>query len=186
MSGRFRRQLAHYVEYHRDPYNCAMHVLGIIILFLAAVLPLSLWPVTAFGVQTNAGAIAVIPVLIYWLLLDPLLGLAIVGAAFLLLVIAAAIASYVSVAAVWIICAVLIGIGVASQIVGHQVFERRQPALRDNPTHLLMGPMFVMAKLFIAFGFRHDLAVVIQQEPQAALDASLRQHKRQGDVQQHP
>jgi hypothetical protein len=34
---------------------------------------------------------------------------------------------------------------------------------------LLLGPMFVMAKLFIALGFRHDLAVVMQQVPQRAL-----------------
>jgi uncharacterized membrane protein YGL010W len=46
------------------------------------------------------------------------------------------------------------------------VFERRQPALMDNPSHLLLGPMFVMAKLFIALGFRNDLAAVIQQAPQ--------------------
>jgi uncharacterized membrane protein YGL010W len=58
---------------------------------------------------------------------------------------------------------VLIVIGVAMQIIGHQVFERRQPALVDNPTHLLLGPVFVMAKLFISLGFRDDLAAVIQQ-----------------------
>ena len=58
-----------------------------------------------------------------------------------------------------IISAVLIVIGVRSQVIGHQVFERRQPALMDNPSHLLLGPMFVMAKLFIALGFRHDLDV---------------------------
>ena len=44
----------------------------------------------------------------------------------------------------------------------------RQPALVDNPTHLLLGPMFVMAKLFIALGFRRDLAIIIQEHPQGA------------------
>jgi uncharacterized membrane protein YGL010W len=48
------------------------------------------------------------------------------------------------------------------------VFEGRQPALVDNPTHLLLGPMFVMAKLFIALGFRRDLATIIQGHPQGA------------------
>jgi uncharacterized membrane protein YGL010W len=52
--------------------------------------------------------------------------------------------------------------GIGSQIIGHRVFERRQPALVDNPSHLLLGPMFVMAKLFIALGFRRDLAAIIQ------------------------
>jgi uncharacterized membrane protein YGL010W len=168
MNSYFKRQLTDYVEYHRDPTNCMMHVFGIIFLFLAAVLPLSLWPVHVFGVQTSVATILVLPVLIYWFLLDAALGIAILGAAVLMLAIAAMTAAYLSAAGVWSISAVLIVVGVASQIVGHRVFEQRQPALMDNPTHLLLGPMFVMAKLFIALGFRHDLALIIERVPQPA------------------
>lgn len=168
MSSYFRRQLADYVEYHRDPWNCAMHVFGIIFLFLAAVLPLSLWSITIFGIQTSAATVAVIPVLIYWFLLDVALGTAILGAAILLLSTAAMIVGHVTAVTMWSLTAFLIIVGVASQIVGHRVFEQRQPALVDNPTHLLLGPMFVMAKLFIALGFRRDLATIIQGQPQGA------------------
>jgi uncharacterized membrane protein YGL010W len=168
MIGYFRRQLADYVEYHRDPWNCAMHVVGILFLFLAAVLPLSLCPVSIFGVQTTVATLAVVPVLVYWLVLDPALGLAIVGAAVLLLSAAAMIVDHATLVMVWSTTLVLIVVGVASQIIGHRVFERRQPALVDNPTHLLLGPMFVMAKLFIALGFRHDLAAIIEPVPQRA------------------
>jgi uncharacterized membrane protein YGL010W len=164
----FRRQLADYVEYHRDPRNCAMHVFGIVFLFLAAILPLSLWPITILGFQTSAATIAVVPVLIYWFMLDFALGGAILTAAIVLLSAAAAIVSHVTTAQMWSLTAVLIVIGVAAQIVGHRVFERRQPALVDNPTHLLLGPMFVMAKLFIALGFRRDLALIIQGNPHLA------------------
>ena len=185
MSSHFRRQLADYVEYHRDPWNCAMHVFGIVFLFLAAVLPLSSWPVPAFGAQVTVATIAVLPVLIYWLLLDTALGLGIVGAAVLLLSTAAMIVNHASAASVWSISAALIVIGFALQAVGHQVFERRQPALLDNPTHLLLGPMFVMAKLFIALGFRHDLAAVIQQvPPRASQPSSLYPEEQQGEP--HP
>ena len=163
MNAFLRRQLTDYVEYHRDPMNCALHVVGIVILFLGAILPLSLWPVTVFGVQLNMGVLLAAPVLIYWILLDVAIGLAIAAAAALLLFTGATIASHASVTVVWTITAVLIVIGVAMQIIGHQVFERRQPALMDNPTHLLLGPVFVMAKLFISLGFRDDLAAVIQQ-----------------------
>jgi uncharacterized membrane protein YGL010W len=163
MTSFFRRQLADYVEYHRDPRNCAMHVLGIVFLFLAAVLPLSLWPITAFGIQANAAIIAVVPVLIYWFLLDAALGAGILAAAVVLLSAAAMIVSHATSVVMWSLTAGLIVIGVASQIIGHRVFEQRQPALVDNPTHLLLGPMFVMAKFFIALGFRHDLAIIIQQ-----------------------
>jgi uncharacterized membrane protein YGL010W len=69
------------------------------------------------------------------------------------------------------------------QIIGHQVFERRQPALLDNPPHLLMGPMFVVAKLFIALGFRSDLAVIIEQGSNPALGRRASyQHQSQGDA----
>ena len=168
MGSYFRRQLADYVQYHRDPRNCAMHVFGIVFLFLAAVLPLSLWPITVFGFQTSAAAIAVIPVLLYWFVLDFTLGAAILAAAIVLLSLAAMIASHATTASLWSLTAILIVVGVASQIIGHRVFERRQPALVDNPTHLLLGPMFVMAKLFIALGFRRDLALIIEGHPQVA------------------
>jgi uncharacterized membrane protein YGL010W len=166
MNAFFKRQLADYVEYHRDPWNCAMHVFGIVALFLAAMLPLSMWPVHALGAYTTLAPIMALPVLVYWLLLDAALGTAILGAAVGLLSAAAMIVNHASPVSVWSITAVLIVIGVSSQIVGHRLFERRQPALVDNPTHLLLGPMFVMAKLFIALGFRRDLAAIIGQVPQ--------------------
>ena len=168
MGSYFRRQLADYVEYHRDPWNCAMHVFGIVFLFLAAVLPLSLWPVTVLGIQTSAAVVGVTPVLVYWFLLDFALGAGILAAAVVLLSTAAVIGGHTTTAGLWSLTAILIVIGVASQIIGHRVFEGRQPALVDNPAHLLLGPMFVMAKLFIALGFRRDLAIIIQDHPQGA------------------
>jgi len=170
MNAYFKRQLADYVEYHRNPWNGVMHVFGIVFLFLAAILPLSLWPVDAeaLGARATVAPIMVLPVLIYWFLLDAALGTAILGAAVMLLSIAAVIVNYASPVSVWSISITLIVIGIGFQIIGHRFFERRQPALMDNPSHLLLGPMFVMAKLFIALGFRHDLAVIIEPVPQPA------------------
>ena len=161
MSLYFKRQLADYVEYHRDPWNGVMHVFGIISLFLAAMLPLSLWPVPGLGGQITLAPLLAVPVLVYWMLLDAALGTAILGAAVILLVSAAAIVTRMSIVGVWSITAVLIIAGVTFQVVGHSVFERRKASMADNPTHLLLGPLFVMAKLFIAFGFRSDLAAII-------------------------
>ena len=162
MSRLFQRQLTDYVEYHRDPWNSVMHVLGIVALFLAAILPLSALHISVFGVETRLAIILALPVLIYWLFLDTALGAAILGAAVGLLWAGTVIVDSVSPTAMWSIFAALIVLGVTAQIVGHQVFERRQPALVDNPSHLLLGPMFVMAKLFIALGYRDDLAAIIE------------------------
>ena len=172
MTAYFRRQLADYVEYHRDPRNCAAHVFGIISLFLAAILPLTFWPVKAFGGETTLAVVMALPVLIYWLALDAAVGLAIVVAAILLFSTAAVIVANVSVVGVWALAIALAVVGVASQVVGHKVFERRKPAMADHPTHFLLGPPFVMAKLLIALGFRDDLAAIIGPAAEAAAGAS--------------
>ena len=91
-----------------------MHVFGIAFLFLAAVLPLSLWSITVFGFQTSAATIAVVPVLIYWFLLDFALGAAILGAAVVLLSAAAVIVSYATTAGMWSLTAILIVVGVTA------------------------------------------------------------------------
>src|SRR5215471_15324246 len=88
MGSTFHRELAEYAEYHRDQRNCLMHIIGNPILFVAAVLPLSLLSITVFGVQTSAALPLVIPVLILWISWDVGFGLAIVVAAIPLLLIA--------------------------------------------------------------------------------------------------
>ena len=165
MGGYFQRQLADYVEYHRDPINCAMHVLGILLLFTGATLPLTLVTFPLFGIQVSLAVLLALPVLAYWLLLDAGLGLGILAAAVVLLSVATAIGNQVSVVMMWSIFAVLIALGVTSQIVGHRVFEERQPSMVDHPAHFLLGPMFVMAKLFISLGFRRDLAAIVAPLP---------------------
>ena len=165
MRGIFQRQLAEYAQYHRDQRNCLMHIIGNPILFVAAVLPLSLLSVTVFGVQISAAALLVIPALVLWISWDIGLGLAIVAAAITLLLIATIIANHVSVTAVWTITALMTVIGWALQIVGHQFFEQRRPALLDNPIHMLISPMYLFAKLFVAIGFRRDLAPLLQKSP---------------------
>ena len=168
MRGIFQRQLAEYADYHRDQRNCLMHIIGNPILFVAAVLPLSLLSVTVLGMRTNAATLLVIPALMLWIAWDLGIGIAIVGAAIPLLFVAATIVNHVSVTGVWIITALLIVIGWASQIVGHQYFEQRRPALLENPIHMLISPMYIFAKLFVVLGFRRDLAALLQKSSKQA------------------
>jgi uncharacterized membrane protein YGL010W len=71
----------------------------------------------------------------------------------------------------------LIVAGIAFQVIGHRVFEQRQPALVDNPSHFLLGPMFVTAKLFIALGLRRDLAAILQADPQNQSPSFAEEHQ---------
>ena len=169
MGGYFQRQLADYVEYHRDSWNCAMHVVGILLLFTGAVLPLTLVKFPLFGVEVSLAVIMALPVLVYWLMLDAGIGIGILLAAIVLLSVATAIGNQVSTAMMWSIFGMLIASGIVSQVVGHKVFEERQPSMVDHPTHFLLGPMFVMAKLFIALGFRRDLAAILAPLPTSSL-----------------
>jgi uncharacterized membrane protein YGL010W len=169
MGGYFQRQLADYVEYHRDSWNCAMHVVGILLLFTGAVLPLTLVKFPLFGVEVSLAVIMALPVLVYWLMLDAGIGIGILLAAIVLLSVATAIGNQVSTAMMWSIFGVLITFGIVSQVVGHKVFEERQPSMVDHPTHFLLGPMFVMAKLFIVLGFRRDLAAILAPLPTNSL-----------------
>jgi uncharacterized membrane protein YGL010W len=166
MNGYFKRELVDYLESHRDSRNSVMHIIGIPLLFLGAVLPFSGLTVHIFGFEISAAAIAVVPIMICWLVLDTGLGAGILVAAALLIAVATLISNHSSTLGMWSITCVLIVVGLAAQAVGHHLFEGRRPALLDHPPHMLFGPMFLMAKLFIALGFRHDIAAIIQAVPQ--------------------
>ena len=77
----------------------------------------------------------------------------------------------------------LIVIGWVMQVVGHQLFEHRKPALLDNPIHMLMSPMYIFAKLYIALGFRPDLAAVLGKLPEPT---PLFRSDGPADLGQHP
>jgi len=163
MTDYFQRQLAYYADAHRDQVNSVMHIIGNPLLFVAVVLPLCLLPVNVFGVQISAAPLLVIPALLLWIAWDVAIGSALVITSILLLFAAAAIVGRVSVPWVWIIAVGLFVVGWALQILGHQVFERRRPTLLDKPVQMLISPMYIVAKLFIALGFRADLAAVLQK-----------------------
>ena len=173
----FRRFLLSYAEYHRDERNCLMHLIGNPILAVAAFLPFSLLPVTVFGFHTNAAAVLVLPALAFWMALDLMIGLAIAASAVPLLLVAALIAAHASVAWVWTIAIALFVIGWAMQVFGHKYFEGGWPALLDNPMHMLMSPMFVFAKMYVALGLRPDLEPIVRQP---ALQMAPRQARADG------
>jgi uncharacterized membrane protein YGL010W len=186
MNGYFKRQLVDYIESHRDPWNCVFHIFGIAFLFLGAVLPFTALTVHIFGFETTAATIAVAPIMVCWLVLDFGLGVGILVAGAILISVATMIANHSSTVGLWSMTGAFIVLGIVGQAVGHHVFEGRRPALLDHPPHMLFGPMFLIAKLFIALGFRHDLAAIIQQAPrQAQNNPSFYPAERQGEAQPH-
>jgi uncharacterized membrane protein YGL010W len=183
----FRRELASYADSHRNRVNGVMHIIGNPILFIAVVLPLCLVPVTLFGLHTSAAPLLVVPALALWTAWDVAIGFAIIITAVPLLWLAAAIADHVSIGWMWTIAIGLFVLGWAMQIVGHQVFEGKRPSLLDNPLHMLISPMYVFARLFIALGLRPDLAAIVRRSPEPDAYGSPRCPRGgPADVGQHP
>jgi len=164
MNNFFKRQLTAYAAYHRDERNRVTHIFGIPIIVLAIVLPLSLWQLSLFGIPLNSAIVLAIPAVAAWILLGAGVGIALLIGIIPFLVIAAVIATAASPTVVWLLAGSLFVVGWTLQIFGHAHFEHRKPALLDNPMHLLIGPMFMIAKLLVDSGFRPDLAQAIQTE----------------------
>ena len=172
MANYFHRQLGCYADAHRDRVNSVMHMIGNPILFVAVVLPLSLLPVSVLGVKISAAPLLTIPALVLWTAWDIAIGLAIVATSIPLLLAASAIAGRVSILWVWVTAVGLFVLGWALQIVGHQLFEGKRPTLLDNPVQMLISPMYIFAKLFVALGLRPDLAAVLQKSSQQTQKSS--------------
>jgi len=63
--------------------------------------------------------------------------------------------------ALLIFAATFVG-GWALQLVGH-VFEGKKPALMDNFFQVFIAPIFLMAEVFFAFGYKRDVAERMEQ-----------------------
>jgi len=156
----FLRQLAAYAQYHRDPHNCATHFVGIPMLFLAVILPLEVVRVQIGHHGMPLSILLTLPAMAGWLALD--LG---VGAALALLLcplfVAAALIDKHGLVATWCMTGTLFVVGWFFQLLGHAMFEGRKPAFMDDLSHILIGPMFVVAKLLVKLGLRRELAPIL-------------------------
>jgi uncharacterized membrane protein YGL010W len=139
MTPALRAHFNDYAAFHGTPGNKACHYIGIPLIVLTLFTFLSSVPLFALGGYTVTLAEVVLTlVTLYYLTLDPLLALmmAIVSTGLIVLSrmipIPAAVALFV--------------IGWIFQYVGHYVYEKKAPAFYQNATHLLVGPLWILAK----------------------------------------
>jgi uncharacterized membrane protein YGL010W len=139
MSPALRSHFAEYARFHATRGNQACHSVGIpmiVFAILAMLAHVSVAPVSGFGL--TAAELLLAAVTIYYLTLDAVLAL-------LMLVVSAAF-----VAAgrhVPLLPALgLFVLGWILQFVGHYVYEKKAPAFFQNLTHLLVGPLWILAK----------------------------------------
>ena len=148
-------QMSFYAAYHQDGRNKATHFVGVPLIMLAILIPLT-WPrVEVAGFGLTAAMLLAVAVLAYYFILDVPLALAMVVVIGLLIWAAEAIAA-LGAGPGWTWFGVLFVGGWALQLLGH-VFEGRKPALADNLFQIFVAPIFLAAEVFFALGLKRDL-----------------------------
>jgi len=161
--------MVQYAHYHRDRRNILTHVVGIplIVMSLGMLLVHPVWRLGDFWF-TPAGVIWFLSSLWYVSRGSLLLGLATVlvnGALMWAAYLTPVWVAWLGWPAlenqpVWLLGVGVLIVGWAIQFIGHW-FEGRKPAFVDDVVGLMIGPMFVVGEVLMAFGFlrrmHHDI-----------------------------
>jgi uncharacterized membrane protein YGL010W len=150
-------QMSVYAAYHRNRWNRLTHFIGVPAIVFAILVPMA-W--VDFGEGITLAHLFAAATLAYYFALDVPLALAmtVVIAALLL---AAESAAAAGMPAAWVWSGTFFVGGWALQLAGH-AFEGRKPALMDNLFQVLIAPIFLMAELFFALGFKRDVQMRVE------------------------
>jgi uncharacterized membrane protein YGL010W len=154
-------QMSFYAAYHQDARNKATHFIGVPLIMLAILVPLTWLRVDLAGFGVSAAMLLAAAVLVYYFVLDVPLALAMLLVIGLLIWLAEAIAS-LGAARGWAWFGVLFVGGWILQLVGH-AFEGRKPALADNLFQIFVAPIFLAAEAFFALGYKPQLHQEVQR-----------------------
>ena len=155
----FADHLAVYAASHRHPHNRLTHYVGVPTIIFALMVPLSLVHLPVGGEAPSLAIVLTLTVLVYYLIVEFAIGLAL-GAVFALLLWAAdRVADLGTGPALAVFAAAFVG-GWVVQLIGHRA-EGNRPALLTSLFQVIVSPVYLMAELFFALGFKRDLARVI-------------------------
>lgn len=147
--------LAEYSADHQDPFNRLMH--SICVPLIAIALFGLLWAIPVpgafikFSPWLNFGAVALLGLNVYYLRLAPRLGIGMLVAALLVAPLLAWLAALP--VPLWLTSLVVFTVGWIGQFIGHYV-EGRRPSFFRDLRFLLIGPLWVLAKLYAVLGIR--------------------------------
>ena len=139
MSPTLRVHFADYASFHGTAGNKACHYVGIPLIVLALLALLARVPLVAVGGFTvTLAEVALVVVTAYYLTLDAVLAAIMLAASVGLLLLGRPMP-------VWVAAALFV-LGWIFQFIGHYVYEKRSPAFYRNLAHLLVGPLWIVAK----------------------------------------
>jgi uncharacterized membrane protein YGL010W len=152
--------MAFYAAYHQDGRNKLTHFVGVPAIVLGVMVALAWLRVDTGGTAVSGAMVITAVILVYYLLLDIPLGIAMI-AVFGALLYAAEIIAVLPLkeSVAWFL--LLFAGGWVVQLVGH-VFEGRKPALADNLFQIFVAPIFLCAEIFFALGYKPQLHAAVQ------------------------
>ena len=154
-------QMSFYAAYHQDARNKATHFVGVPLIAFSLMIPLGWLRADLGGVTLSAALVVTSVLLLYYLILDVPLGLA-MCAVFALMLWGAEPLSQAALPASLAWFLVLFVGGWALQLWGH-VYEGRKPALVDNLFQVFVAPIFLAAECFFALGYKPKLHQAVQR-----------------------
>lgn len=149
-------QLSFYLRYHRNPKNKLTHFFGVPLIMFALFVLLGLVRLQIAEMSITAASVLAIAVLAYYFRLDAVLAVAMTLFMAVLLLVANRVCTLGAPVALTVFAITFVG-GWTLQLIGHG-FEGRKPALLDNFFQILVAPLFLMAELFFALGYKRDVA----------------------------
>ena len=149
------QQMSFYLRYHRNPWNRFTHFIGVPLIIFALFIPLGWLRLPVAGFEVTGAQMFALVVMIYYFMLDALLAVTL-GVFIALMLYGADQVSQLS----WKIgglcfLATFVG-GWVMQLIGHAI-EGRKPALTDNFFQIFIAPIFLMAEVFFALGYKKDV-----------------------------
>jgi uncharacterized membrane protein YGL010W len=139
MSPALKSHFSDYAAFHATPGNQACHMVGIPMIVLTAFALLAQLPLLQLGGFTvTAAELTLLLATLYYLTLDVTLAL----------LMAAVSAAMIAGGRLlpWTAALFLFVLGWVFQFIGHYVYEKKSPAFFRNLAHLLVGPLWILAK----------------------------------------
>ena len=126
-----------YASYHRTVGNKWFHRFGIPLIILSLLGMLARVEIISVGsLRVDAAVILIFATALYYIVLDWILGLAMLAVLIIFYIAGAALPMPVNIA--------LFVLGWIFQAVGHSVYEKNRPAFVRNMLHLLIGPLWIL------------------------------------------
>lgn len=154
-------QMSIYQRFHRNRKNKLTHFFGVPLIMFSLFVLLGLARIEIGGLSVSAASVLAVAVLGYYFRLDATLALAMTIFTVALLIGAHRVAAEGTATALIVFAACFVG-GWILQLIGH-AFEGRRPALVDNFFQVFIAPIFLMAEVFFALGYKRDIAERVEQ-----------------------